>query len=172
MTDVVPMPSLEQLMKPPMVTSQMKARAQIMCDAYAAFGRGDIQSILDIAADDVEMIVGNATKASQALMPEYKLYDQYHGKTGMKEFFTRLATAVTTKLTSEHILPLSDNTLLMINSCDVHSNSTKLTDPHGHTRVFDEWTFNDRNQLVKFQETFDTLYMSLYCSQPARSFMA
>jgi ketosteroid isomerase-like protein len=55
----------------------MGANAQVVNNAYAAFGRGDIAAVLDLVSDDVEW-------SSPRTLPHG---GEYHGKTEVGGFF-------------------------------------------------------------------------------------
>jgi ketosteroid isomerase-like protein len=55
----------------------MGANAQVVNNAYAAFGRGDIAAVLDLVSDDVEW-------SSPQTLPHG---GEYHGKTEVGGFF-------------------------------------------------------------------------------------
>lgn len=62
---------------------------QLVQDAYAAFGRGDVNAILDVMADDVvwQPIIGCG--------PHVPMAGTRRGKDGVREFFRILAENVT-----------------------------------------------------------------------------
>ncbi len=55
-------------------------------DVYAAFGRGDIDSLINFLADDVEWIV-----PGEGLIPQA---GTFHGKEAVRAFFKKLPEAV------------------------------------------------------------------------------
>jgi uncharacterized protein len=59
---------------------------QIVKDAYAAFGRGDIQSLIKACADDVEWVL-----PGEGLIPQS---GTYRGHGGVGRFFEKLAQSL------------------------------------------------------------------------------
>ena len=57
-------------------------------EIYAAFGRGDMEAILDLMADDVELDAWPDNRAQRAGVPWFKAR---RGKQGVTEFFAMVA---------------------------------------------------------------------------------
>jgi ketosteroid isomerase-like protein len=56
---------------------------QIVVDAYAAFGRGDIEAVIDSLAEDVVW--------TNHSVPASPTSGVFHGKDGVRDFFTVVA---------------------------------------------------------------------------------
>jgi len=72
-----------------MVGTQEAANTQIVTDAYAAFGRGDIKSVLDALSDD---IVWQGVKGAGKQVP---MSGERRGKAAVGDFFNQVGAHIT-----------------------------------------------------------------------------
>jgi len=72
-----------------MVGTQEAANTQVVKDAYAAFGRGDIKSVIDALSDD---IVWQGVKGAAKHVP---MAGERRGKAAVGEFFNQVGAHIT-----------------------------------------------------------------------------
>lgn len=119
-----------------------EANVQLVREAYAAFGRGDIQSILDSLSDNVEW------KAP----PVEPIAGTYRGRDGVAEFFRKVAeTFEFTRFEPREFVAQGDR-VLVLGHYAANARSTGRT-------VDSDWAmaFTVTNgQVSRFQEYTDT----------------
>lgn len=128
----------------------MSRNLETVKEIYAAFGRGDIASILNALDEDVawESWADNAGAAAGVpwLLPR-------QGRAGAAEFFGLLGSLVLVK--DFRILGLMDGGDRVAAEfeieCDLPSTGSHYRDEEVHL-----WTFNDAGKVVRFRHYADT----------------
>jgi ketosteroid isomerase-like protein len=84
---------------------------------YEAFGRGDIQAVLDAVTDDVDW----ATETSSTAAPWYGVR---HGKNGVASFFEAFGSAMEVQEFDPHAFAANDDEVHTLVHCRATSRST------------------------------------------------
>jgi ketosteroid isomerase-like protein len=128
-----------------MSTSTLTNKAAIVADLYQAFGRGDINYIIDHLSDDCKWIAAGEGSLQQGGV--------YHGKDA-KTFFQRLGENETfTAFNPVSINNINDHEVVAFGNMTAISNAT------GKTASSDwamHWKFNAEGKVVYFHDFFDT----------------
>lgn len=112
---------------------------------YAAFGAGDVQSILSKLAEDVEWDA-DSTSTAPLVQPR-------HGRAGVGEFFASTAAVDFTKFAPTEFLA-NDNVVIALIDVEFTVKATGRT-----VSQLDEahiWRFNSEGLVVNFRHRVDT----------------
>ena len=112
---------------------------------YEAFGRGDVQAVLDGVADDVDW----ATEASSAGAPWWGVR---HGKQGVADFFQAFGTAMEVQEFTPYAFATTDNEVHTVVHCRATSRATGKAIDHDLHHYFRM----DNGKIVFYRGTEDT----------------
>ena len=112
---------------------------------YEAFGRGDVQAVLDGVADDVDW----ATEASSAGAPWWGVH---HGKQGVADFFQAFGTAMEVQEFTPYAFATTDNEVHTVVHCRATSRATGKAIDHDLHHYFRM----DNGKIVFYRGTEDT----------------
>ncbi len=126
----------------------MQNLTEIVKQLYAAFGRGDIQAILDIMAEDVELEAWADNSGLKANIPYFRYRT---GKAGAAEFFGVVAQL---KISEFKVLSIMEG------GNQVAAEFVIEADVPGDGHYRDEemhlWTFNEAGQVIRLRHYLDT----------------
>src|ERR1700722_8652849 len=112
---------------------------------YEAFGRGDVQAVLDGVADDVDW----ATEASSAGAP---WWGGHHGKQGVADFFQAFGPAMEVQEFPPYAFATTDNEVHTVVHCRATSRATGKAIDHDLHHYFRM----DNGKIVFYRGTEDT----------------
>lgn len=134
-----------------------KTNVQVLKDAYDAFARGDIDTVLDTLSEDVEWEVPGP--------PEIPYAGLFRGKNGVADFFRILAD-------SDDVLFFEAETFLAqgdrVAVLGHYSARVKATGREAHADWVQSFVMRD-GKIAKYREYFDTAkYAQAYHTEAAR----
>jgi ketosteroid isomerase-like protein len=112
---------------------------------YEAFGRGDVQAVLDGVADDVDW----ATETSSTGAPWYGVR---HGKAGVADFFQAFGSAMDVQEFTPYAFATNGNDVHTVVHCRATSRATGKTIDHDLHHYFRM----DNGKIVFYRGTEDT----------------
>jgi uncharacterized protein len=126
----------------------MTDNAQTIADLYAAFGRGDIPSILSKLSDQVAWEVESGTSTQAAGVPWFK---PGRGKANAQEFFRVLSAMQFNAFTADGIHASGNRVFAEV--------TFSITVPGGHTfqdSVIHAWTLDKAGLVSEYRNYVDT----------------
>jgi uncharacterized protein len=117
-------------------------------EIYAAFGRGDVEAIVDKVADDVQWESWEAGNTAQrAGVPDLAARS---GKDGVREFFGVVAGMQIEDLKVLDVLA-SERQVVVEIDIQIAAGDTRIRDEELHL-----WTFDDAGRVVRLRHYVDT----------------
>lgn len=127
----------------------MKQNVETVQAIYAAFGRGDVASILECLAEDVAWESWSNNFAQRAGVPWLKAL---HGRKAAAGFFQMVGTFKISRFQVLSLMAGGNQVAAEIEiTAEIPAAGGAYSDEEMHL-----WTFNDRGQVVRFRHYVDT----------------
>ena len=125
-------------------------KSEIIATVYEAFGKGDIPTILEMLADDVQWESWADNTAQNAGIAYLK---PQNGKAGAADFFKNVSETLSIKEFSVLSIMEGKNQVAaeFVIEADVLTTGKSFRDEEVHL-----WSFNDKNEIIRFRHYLDT----------------